>query len=166
MQLTTWNDFSEGTQFAPSLHNGYAFLDISSYYLTRFKTGSWPAIVRDTVYLTSRVQPVNAVPAQGVESKLMKPRAGTASPRDDVEILAFLTAPATVNVTVGGNRSGHDAAAGVQTVLVPLATGSSSAEVVRNGQTVTAVASASPVSSQVAVQDLQYRATSSRRPVT
>ncbi|WP_159673091.1 glycoside hydrolase family 71 protein, partial [Streptomyces mexicanus] len=63
VQLTTWNDYSEGSQFAPSLHNGHTYLDISSYYLTRFKTGAWPPIVRDTVYVTSRVQFPDAAPA-------------------------------------------------------------------------------------------------------
>lgn len=38
VQLTTWNDYSEGTHFAPSLHNGHAYLDLTSYYLT---AGPW-----------------------------------------------------------------------------------------------------------------------------
>src|SRR5664279_5919931 len=43
-QVITWSDYSEMTSFAPSVSHGYAFLDISAYYQTRFQTGSYPAI--------------------------------------------------------------------------------------------------------------------------
>jgi hypothetical protein len=162
VQLTTWNDYSESTQFAPSLHNGYAYLDLSSYYLTRFKTGHWPVIVRDTVYVTNRVQFADATPSDG-QSRLMSPRPGTATPRNDVEVLTFLTAPATVN-TVTGNVSGsYHADAGVQAQLLPLRYGYNSATVVRDGRTTATVRSAYPVQADPQVQDLQYYAVSSGR---
>lgn len=164
VQLTTWNDYSEGSQFAPSLHNGYAYLDLSSYYLTRFKTGQWPEIVRDTVYLTSRVQFAGTQPVPGAQQKLMSPRAGTAPPRDMVEALTFLTAPAVLDTAVGTERQSHPVPAGVRATLVPLHTGWSTATVRRDGRTVAAVASRHPVRSQVEVQDLQYYAATSGRP--
>ncbi|MEV6794581.1 glycoside hydrolase family 71 protein [Streptomyces sp. NPDC051320] len=166
VQLTTWNDYSEGSQFAPSLHNGYAYLDLSSYYLTRFKTGAWPRIVRDTVYLTSRVQFAAAVPPAGAEQLLMSPRGGSAPPRDMVEALTFLTAPASVDTVVGADHQSQPAPAGVHPTLVPLHPGWSSAVVRRAGHQVAKVAARHPVAAQVDVQDLQYYAASSGRPGT
>ncbi|WP_328535637.1 glycoside hydrolase family 71 protein [Streptomyces sp. NBC_00344] len=164
VQLTTWNDYSEGSQFAPSAHNGHAYLDLASYYLSRFKTGKWPRIVRDTVYLTSRVQFSATTPSPGAEKLLMSPRDGTAPPRDAVEALTFLTAPATLDTVVGTDRQSHPVPAGVRPTLVPLHTGWSSAVVRRDGRQVAEVAARHPAESRVDVQDLQYYAATSGRP--
>ncbi|MEU8527379.1 glycoside hydrolase family 71 protein [Streptomyces sp. NPDC048629] len=163
VQLTTWNDYSEGSHFAPSQHNGYAYLDLTSYYLTRFKTGSWPRIERDTLYLTSRVQFAAARPPTGTQSLLTEPRDGSAAPRDTVEVLAFLTGPATLETWTGDERAGGPAPAGVSARLLPLRTGTSGARVVRDGTTTTSVTSRYPVRDRVARQDLQYYAVTSGR---
>lgn len=163
VQLTTWNDYSEGTHVAPSLHNGYAYLDLSSYYLTRFKTGAWPTIVRDTVYLTSRVQFVADTPPASVQPQVIRPRSGTATPRDTVEVLSFLTAPSQVRTESGGETGSYRAPSGVHAQLLPLRTGHSTATVVRDGRTTTAVTSRYPVRRPVERQDLQYYAVTSGR---
>lgn len=162
VQLTTWNDYSEGSQFAPSRHNGYAYLDLSSYYLTRFKTGHWPEIVRDTLYLTSRTQFAAADPT-GAQSLVMSPRKGSAAPRDTVEVLSFLTGPATVRTAVGPVTAEHEAPAGPHAELLPLRPGRSAAEVVRGGRAGAAVELPYRVEPTVRVQDLQYYAASSGR---
>ncbi|MFF5205036.1 endo-1,3-alpha-glucanase family glycosylhydrolase [Streptosporangium sp. NPDC000396] len=158
IQLTTWNDFSEGTQFVPSVHNGGAYLDISSYYLTWLKTGKAPAIVRDTLYLTHRSQFVAARPTSGSQSKFMNPRGGTSTPRDKVEVLSFLTKSATVKASIGGKEQSYEAKAGIQAQLFPLAYG-------LNKASVGAVTVSSPweVKRSFSVQDLQYNAASSGR---
>ncbi|MFD3325126.1 endo-1,3-alpha-glucanase family glycosylhydrolase [Streptomyces sp. NPDC058701] len=164
VQLTTWNDYSEGSQFAPSLHNGHTYLDLTSYYLTRFKTGSWPDIVRDTVYLTARTQFAQADPT-GDQSLVMSLRRGSAAPRDTVEVLSFLAAPAVVRTAVGSAKDSHEAPAGVHSELLPLKPGTSSAEVVRGGKVATGVELPYPADRTVEVQDLQYyAATSGREP--
>ncbi|MFI1169262.1 glycoside hydrolase family 71 protein [Streptomyces sp. NPDC020801] len=162
VQLTTWNDYSEGTQFAPSLHNGHTYLDISSHYLTRFKTGAWPQIVRDTVYVTSRVQFTDSGGAS-LQRRLMRPRPGTAPPSDQVELLTFLTAPATVSARVGTARYIYRAPIGVHAQDIPLSPGRTEAVVRRAGDTVAAVMTRFPVRRTVTVQDLQYYAVSSGR---
>ncbi|MEU3059671.1 glycoside hydrolase family 71 protein [Streptomyces subrutilus] len=162
VQLTTWNDYSEGSQFAPSLHNGYAYLDLTSYYLTRFKTGSWPAIVRDTLYLTARTQFAAADPT-GDQSLVMSLRRGSAAPRDSVEVLSFLAAPAVVRTAVGSAKDTHEAPAGLHSELLPLKPGTSSAEVVREGRTRAEVELPYPADRSVEVQDLQYYAATSGR---
>ncbi|MFD9162288.1 glycoside hydrolase family 71 protein [Streptomyces sp. NPDC059558] len=162
VQLTTWNDYSEGSQFAPSLHNGYAYLDLTSYYLTRFKTGSWPKIVRDTLYLSARTQFAAADPT-GDQSLVMSLRRGSAPPRDKVEVLSFLTGPGSVRTTVGTTESSHEAPAGIHAQLVPLKPGTSAAQVVRGGKGGVRVDLPYRVDHQVEVQDLQYYAATSGR---
>lgn len=164
VQLTTWNDYSEGSQFAPSLHNGHAYLDLTSYYLTRFKTGSWPKIVRDTLYLTARTQFAAADPT-GRQSLLMSPRKGSAAPRDTVEVLSFLTGPGEIRTAVGPAKAAHRAPAGVHSELLPLKPGTVSARLLRDGKAAAEVELPSPVKAAAEVQDLQYHAaTSGRRP--
>ncbi|MCB5164080.1 hypothetical protein LG634_04415 [Streptomyces bambusae] len=162
VQLTTWNDYSEGSHFAPSLHNGHTYLDLTSYYLTRFKTGTWPKILRDTLYLTSRVQFASADPT-GRQSLVMSVRGGSAAARDRVEILSFLKSPATVGTKVGGTAGSHRAPGGVHAELIPLRSGLSSATASRNGRKVAEVRSRYAVSRVVAVQDLQYYGVSGGR---
>ncbi|MEU8433461.1 glycoside hydrolase family 71 protein [Streptomyces sp. NPDC029216] len=162
VQLTTWNDYSEGSQFAPSLHNGYAYLDLTSYYLTRFKTGRWPDVVRDTLYLTGRTQFADAGPT-GAQSLVMSLRKGSAAARDTVEVLSFLTRPGTVRTAVGRTTGEYGAPAGVHSELLPLQPGTSSARLVRDGKATAEVELPYPVDRKVPVQDLQYYAATSGR---
>ncbi|MET9960398.1 glycoside hydrolase family 71 protein [Streptomyces sp. NPDC006326] len=162
VQLTTWNDYSEGSQFAPSLHNGSTYLDLASYYLTRFKTGSWPEIVRDTLYVTARTQFAAADPT-GTQSLVMSLRKGSAAPRDAVEVLSFLTAPASIRTKAGPAEDTHEAPAGVHSELLPLRPGTSSAVVVRDGRAGAEAELPYPADRTVKVQDLQYYAVTSGR---
>ncbi len=163
VQLTTWNDYSETTHIAPSQHNGHAYLDLTSYYLTRFKTGRWPAIVRDTLYLTARPHPADARPTGG-QTRLMTLRGSSEPARDTVEVLAFLTRPATLTVTTGAATTSRPVPAGTTPVVVPLRTGRVSGAAVRDGRTAAAVELPFRVVSHPEVQDLQYRAATSGRP--
>ena len=163
VNIPTWNDYSEGTGLAPSAHHGYAFLDISAYYIAQWKTGKAPSIVRDGLYLSHRSQPYAAKPTFK-QSKLMKLRAGTTPARDTVEALVFLTSPATVTVKVGGKTYTWQAPAGVNAKTFPLGTGTVSGSVSRGGTTTTKVTSPFTVTSKPLVQDLQYDAVSSLRP--
>ncbi|MDI2127498.1 endo-1,3-alpha-glucanase family glycosylhydrolase [Yinghuangia seranimata] len=163
VQLTTWNDYSEGTQFAPSVHNGRVYLDISTYYATWFKTGGRPVITRDTVYVTHRLQFAGTRPAAAGQQQFMAPRPGTLAPRDTVEALAFLTGPATVRVQSGGQAKDNQAPAGVSAYLVPLAYGAQSAAVTRGGTSVAAVTTTFEVRADPRTQDLQYVAAGSAR---
>jgi hypothetical protein len=163
VQIPTWNDYSENAQIAPSSHIGWGPLDISSYYLTRFKTGSWPAIVRDVVYISHRVQPHAADPT-GAQTLVMSLRSGSSPARDKVEVLSFLKSPATIDATIGGLTQSYSAAAGVQAQLFDLRTGQHSAVVKRDGTQVTAVTTDYDTTATRAVQDLNYYFVSSGRP--
>ncbi|MFI9597399.1 endo-1,3-alpha-glucanase family glycosylhydrolase [Nonomuraea sp. NPDC052265] len=161
VQLTTWNDYSENTQFAPSRNAGWTYLDINAYYLTCYKLGC-PKITNDSAYLTHRVQPVAAKPSFA-QTKLMALRGGSTAARDTVEVLTMLTAPGKVLVTVGGTTQSYDAPAGVSAKTFPLKAGAASATVTRGSATAAKVVSPYPVTATPYVQDLHYRAASSER---
>jgi hypothetical protein len=163
VQLITWNDYAEGTELAPSTHIGWSPLEISAYYLTRFKTGGWPELVRDVVHVSHRVQAAGAVPSG--HTGTMTLREGSSPARDEVEVLAFLTAPAAVRLTVGGQLHEFDLPAGVQVVTAPLAVGEITVAVHRDGELVAEASSPFEVLRTPRIQDLQYRFTSSSRPV-
>ena len=162
VQIPTWNDYPEGTSIAPSAGNGWSYLDMSAYYLSWYKTGSAPTIVRDAVYLTHRTQPAAALPSYP-QTLLMKLRGGSSPARDTVEALTFLTAPGTVRVRVGTASYTCEVSAGVDTCTVPLGVGEVSAVVERGGAPVTAVESPATVTKTPYVQDLQYVASASGR---
>jgi Glycosyl hydrolase family 71 len=162
VQLPTWNDYVEGSQFAPSAKHGWSFLDISAYYLAWYKTGTAPKITRDAAYVTHRTQPYAAKPSYP-QTKLMAWRGGSPA-RDTVEALTFLTAPATVAVTVGTKTTTCNAPAGIATCIAPLAAGTVKVTVTRAGASVAAVTSPHKVTTTPVVQDLQYVAASSLRP--
>ncbi len=161
VQIPTWNDYTEGTHIAPSVMHGWTFLDISAYYLTWYKTGSAPEIVRDAVYVTHRTQPVDAEP-ETEQDELMRRRSGSDA-RDTVEALTFLTEPGTVELQVGDESHRCDVEAGVDTCVVPLSVGTVSARVLRDGDTVASVTSPYEVTDEPYVQDLQYVGASSLR---
>ncbi len=161
VQIPTWNDYTENAHVAPSMRNGTAILDINSYYLTWFKTGAAPKIVRDTVYLSHRTQPWAAKPSYP-QTKLMQLRGGSPA-RNTVEALTFLTAPGTVTVTVGSKVTSCSVPAGVSSCIAPLGSGSVSAKVVRAGAAVSSVTSPVKVTTTPYVQDLQYVFSSSGR---
>ncbi|WP_246080039.1 endo-1,3-alpha-glucanase family glycosylhydrolase [Nonomuraea mesophila] len=161
VQLTTWNDYSENTQFAPSRNAGWTYLDINAYYLTCYKLGC-PKITNDTAYLTHRIQPVAAQPTY-TQTKLMKLRTGSTAARDTVEVLTMLTAAGKVSVTIGGTTQTYDAPVGVSAKTFPLKPGAASATITRNSAVIAKVVSPYAISATPYVQDLHYRAASSER---
>lgn len=162
VQLVTWNDYSEGTEFSPSSHIGWSPLDLVAYYATAFKTGALPPIVRDVIYLSHRIQPAAALPT-GPQTVLMQLRPGSSPARDTVEVLSFLTAPATVVVRVGTASYSVAATAGVSVTSVPLGLGTVSAAITYSNGARLSVTSPFPVVARPVVQDLQYFFVSSAR---
>lgn len=158
VQLVTWNDYSESTQFAPSEAHGSCYLDLSQYYIDWFRRGHPPTITTDQVYVTHRIQRADAKVMY--PQQLMRPNLGgdRTQPRDAVEVLTFLTQKATVTVDVGDRRTEYVAPAGVHAETVPLRVGMVSATVARDGSTALTVHSRQPVVESPAVQDLQYYA--------
>jgi hypothetical protein len=152
--LATWNDYVEGTQFAPSAYQGWTALDISAYYLAWFKTGTPPQVLRDVLYLSHRLQPVRARPSFP-ETRLMELRGSTPAV-DEVEVLAFLRRPGVVRITVAGQSTTCAADQGVSSCSAPLRPGRVSADLQQGGQVAAEVVSPYPVTAAPYVQNLMY----------
>jgi hypothetical protein len=162
VQIPTWNDYSESTHLSPSVATGWAPLDLNSYYLDWFKGGAQPEIKRDVVYLSHRSQPYAALPTGG-QTSLMKLRSGSTPARDTVEVLSFLTAPAVIEVVIGGTPRTYTAPAGISAHLFPLAVGEVSATITASDASVTTVTSPYRVEARLPSQDLSYHFVSSAR---
>jgi len=160
VQMVTWNDYSETTSFAPSTHHGRSFLDISAYYATRFKSGATPRITGDGLYVTHRQQLSAATALLGGIAMLPNLGGSKTPPRDTVEVLTMLKAPARLRVSVGSSTQEVDAPAGLSTVLVPLRTGVVSASLTRDGAPLLTARSPFVVTATPLTLDYQYVAVS------
>lgn len=163
VQLVTWNDYSESTHFAPSQAHGSGFLDVNGYFLTQFKTGRQPAITGDQLVVSHRIQKHGTEPT--VQRSRMAPTLSgvKVKPRNTVEVLAMLKAPASITVRTGSSSSTFSAPAGLSSIVVPLQEGVVAARASRGGQDVAEVTSPHKVVGSLPHYDLQYYAASSRK---
>ena len=161
VQLVTWNDYSEGTEFSPSMDEGYALSDLNAYYTAWFKTGSPPPIRQDALYYYHRVESTSAPYNTTAQSSPfhISSDSYTSTPNNEVELLSLLTAPATLSITLNGQTVSQDVPAGLQTLRVPLVDGTASFSLQRDGISIGSFQSSFPISNEgIAYQDLQYRA--------
>lgn len=156
VQLVTWNDYSEATEFSPSSGTQWAIYDLTAYYLTWFKTGNAPTITRDALYYSHRSHATTAQPDLTKQRAAYRVVNGQPA-SDEVELLAFLTAPATLKIRIGTTEVTKDVPAGVQSFRVPLREGTPSFTAVRDGKTVASVQSAFPIRDAITYQDMLYR---------
>lgn len=169
VQIPTWDDYAEGAEIQPNKYNGGVWADVNAYYMCRYKTGVWPTIVRDCIYLTHRIHPLTGTRYTSRQTKFAV-RRGSTPETNEIEALVFVTSPSgTVTITAGGISQNFDVATAtkvapnVYSFRVPLRTGTVSAKYVRNGTTVAAVTSPHSVSTTQLVQDTTYRGASSLR---
>jgi hypothetical protein len=168
LQIVSWNDFEESHGIRPSTGYQYAPYDITAYYLSWFKTGAPPAILRDTLYFAHRMQFVGApYDTKAQPQPFVFRNTSTSPPADDVITMAFLKAPADVTVMSGGQTYRHISVPTGATILKdPLAVDDQpSFTAVRNGSVVVPKFT-SPFRTRGTViwQDLLYRMGSSSRP--
>jgi hypothetical protein len=124
IQIVTWNDFGESTNVEPVTSQygdrGTGLYDLTGYYATWFQTGSQPTITRDVLYYFYRKEPTTAAaPAQSQPMTMPFPQ----TPQNQIELLAFLTAPGTLSITINGQTTTQAAPAGVTSFKVPTAPG-------------------------------------------
>lgn len=163
VQVVTWNDYGEGTEIAPSTGTQYAFYDLSAYYIDWFKTGRQPPITRDVLYYFHRIMPTST---QGDPAQQPSPYQiqGAEPAQDNIELLAFLTAPGMLEIDIGGKTYRQEASAGITSFKVPLAPGRPRFRLIRDGSAVINLQSAFDIRTKVDYQDFLYRAGSSSRP--
>ncbi|MCE1174096.1 MAG: hypothetical protein LWW77_05745 [Propionibacteriales bacterium] len=152
--MTTWNDYSESTSFAPSADHGWAFLDLNKYFVTKFQSGS-ASVSTEKLMIVHRIQRTDtAVTYSGTMS-----RVGATSPSNNVQIVTLLKQSADVTVTIGGNTYTYTASAGLYTKSYDLQPGYFTATASRSGATVLTVTTKDAVSfDTTSQQDLSYHA--------
>jgi len=169
IQMTTWNDYSEHAHIAPSTAHAYVWCDLNTWYTTKFKGGSFPIIQRDGLYLFHRVHPTTTSSFTGTQTRFAI-LAGSTPAKDIVEIRAFLTAPATVEMLVNGTVTQSVAGvAGDNRFEFPLpSSGVISARATRSATLVpgTLVTSTITLGGSQVADDRYYRAFSSLRQYT
>jgi hypothetical protein len=154
-QLVTWNDLGEHAVFYPNTGQQFAFYDLAAYFIAWFKTGQPPAINKDALYYFHRVAKGPPWP---------KLRAGTWS--NLVEVVAFLTAPATVEIITAAGTTSKALGAGVQVLTAPMpSSGKPRFRVVRGGAAVVDVTSAFTVGPMPPQNDVVYRGGGSLRTI-
>jgi hypothetical protein len=138
VQLVTWSDFSESSEVEPytdatlARNIGTGYYDLNGYYAAWFLTGQAPAITHDVLYYFYRREPTTAAaPAQALPNRIINSTA-----EDSIEVVAFLTAPGTLRISVGGKDSGKNVPAGLSTFKIPTTPGTPVFSLLRGGSSV------------------------------
>jgi len=124
-QLVTWNDFSETSQVQPytdaTLNRsiGTGFYNLNGYYAQWFLSGQQPAITHDVLYYFYRREATTAAsPGQSKPDQIYQ-----GNPENDIEVVAFLTAPGTLKITIGGQTYTQNVIAGESSFKIPIQAG-------------------------------------------
>jgi hypothetical protein len=153
--LVTWNDIGEHSHMYPNTAGQWAFYDLNAYYIAWFKTGRRPQVTKDAIYYSHRV-------AQAPSGTKMRIRHLPWA--NNVDVIAFLTERAVVEVTTASGTTRKDLQAGMQTFTVPLpSSGKPRFRMVRSDVLVIDFESAFPVGPMPAVHDVTYKAGGSLR---
>ncbi|KAI0345808.1 glycoside hydrolase [Trametopsis cervina] len=145
VEIVTWNDYGESHYISKikgdqpnsqSWVDGFdhtAFLEMTSYYATAYKTGSYPAINQDQVFLWARPHTANA----NAPDSVGKPDNFQLT-QDVLWAVVFATAPGTVELHTSDSVSQtFQVQTGVNKLSTPLTDGGYMRGVLtRNGQTV------------------------------
>jgi Glycosyl hydrolase family 71 len=158
--IDTWSDLSEGAQIEPVTDldgtSGNGYYNLTGYYTSWYASKVQPVIDHDVLYYFYRKEPTTAVaPSQ---TSLAKLSFGTAT--NEIELLAFLTAPGTLTVTIDGKTYSQSAPAGMTSFMVPTAPGIPKFSLVRNGAPVISFQSGPQIYGAgglpTGIQDLTY----------
>ncbi|HTD72001.1 MAG TPA: glycoside hydrolase family 71 protein [Steroidobacteraceae bacterium] len=119
--LVTWNDFSESSQVQPYSDAtvrrdiGTGYYDLTGYYAAWLGSRVQPKITHDVLYYFYRREPSNSAGPRQSEGVTVQ---GSVAD-DKIELLAFLTAPGVLKITIGGQTYTHDAPAGLTSFMIP-----------------------------------------------
>ncbi|KAK0187984.1 glycoside hydrolase family 71 protein, partial [Armillaria mellea] len=145
VEINTWNDYGESHYIGPIKGaqpnseawtdgmNHTAWLGLTAYYASAFKTGTYPTIEKDQIYMWSRPHPANAEApdsvAQPTNYQLFQ---------DYVWAVVLTTAPSSVTLSTSDSSSQtFDVPAGLSKLSVSISPGDTmKGTIVRDGQTV------------------------------
>jgi hypothetical protein len=162
VQIITWSDYSESSQIEPSTNleddDQSGFFDLLPYYVKWFKTGRRPTITCDVLYYFHRRERTDApAPAQD-QPTVLGPWA-VDKPANEIELLAFLTAPGTLEIGIGNGVYTKKAEAGITSFKVPLSMGRPVFRLIRDGKELIAFASKTRIVKELSdgTLDLTYQ---------
>jgi Glycosyl hydrolase family 71 len=121
VQLVTWNDYSESSAVAPTTDAtlqrsiGTGYYNLNGYYASWFLTGQQPKITHDVLYYFYRREPTSAA----ASGQSQQDTIGKGVAENNIELLAFLTTPGVLKITIGGKTFTQNAAAGVSSFKIP-----------------------------------------------
>ncbi|WVQ85464.1 hypothetical protein IAT38_007629 [Cryptococcus sp. DSM 104549] len=144
-EILTWNDFGESSYIGPiagalpsgseAFVNGFThtgLLELTNYYATAFKTGSYPTISDDQIFMWARPHSHDATASS---DSIGKPT-GWSYTEDYLYAVVLTTEAATVTLTSGSNTETFSVSAGLTKLKVALSAGSISGSIARSGSTV------------------------------
>ena len=116
--------------------NHTAWLNLTSYYSAAFKSGTYPPIVKDQLYMWARTHPANATASADTVGKPNNYQIM----QDSMIIACFSTAPGNILVSTFANGTqarNYTISAGINVFNSPLNTtgGTMWAQLQRNGKT-------------------------------
>ncbi|KAH9480429.1 Glucan endo-1,3-alpha-glucosidase agn1 [Psilocybe cubensis] len=149
VQVITWNDYGESHYIGPikgdqpnsqAWTNGMnhtAWLDLTQYYATAFKTGQYPTIEKDKIVMWSRPHSTNAQSSDPVPQPT-----NFEIFEDIVWAVVMTTAPSNVILSTSPTNSmTFEVPAGVSKLAIPITPGGTMKGVIqRDGQTVVELA--------------------------
>lgn len=145
VECLTWNDYGESHYLGPiegDQPNSQAWVDgfdhtgwlnLTSYYATAFKTGSYPAVTKDQIVMWSRPHPALATAPDPVG----QPQNFQIT-EDTVWAIVLATSSGTVTLSTSSSQSQtFSVSSGVSKLSIPISPGGyMAATLSRNGQTV------------------------------
>ncbi|KAJ7761493.1 glycoside hydrolase [Mycena maculata] len=150
VEIVTWNDYGESHYIGPiegALPTGsevwvdnfphQAWLDLTLYYATAFKTGTPPAIENDQIFMWARPHPVDAQAPDPVPAPT-----NFQLTQDQIWAVVLATAEGNVTLTDGiSPPQSFDVVPGVNKLSIPIVPGGTlTGTLERNGQTVVQLA--------------------------
>jgi len=163
VQIVTWSDHAESSAIRPTMGAQYLFADLCAYFSNWYKAGKPPAVVRDALFYCYRQHSSQAAVNATLQTKGLPIEFHGGKPSDEIEMLAFLTAPALLGITIEGQRHTTGVPAGVFSFTVPLTAGRPEFTITRNGKTLIRTRGRFTVSDQIIFSDFMYFGGSSLR---
>jgi hypothetical protein len=160
VSITTWNDYSEGSEVRPSLATQSGFSDLAAYFISYFKRGVPPRIVRDAIYYFHRIEAPRE-PGIGIGQSRKLALRGTALPSNLVEAVALLKEPGDVLIRSSEGTRHEVQPMGLSSLTVPLTPGRPSFGLSRRGRDLLSFESAFEIRSSMSCEDFLYHAGSS-----
>ena len=130
VHIVTWNAYPEASQIAPSTGSQFLFYDLAAFYIAWYKTGVAPRVLSDALYFSHRTQ-IFTPDRPPRPTDLPYKRLGLTPLKNDIEMVALLRSPATLEINIGGQSYRQEAAAGLSTFRVPAAPGHPSFKIIR-----------------------------------